>query len=92
MALESRLIALNCLIAEQSAMDGTLASGRTPDTPDAAILVYPRDDMPGLFEIGDGHHRVAAAMRRGDTHITAQVETYADDEPYKPPFYVFPSA
>jgi len=84
---ERRLLPLTDLIANDKNMREVLSSGRRSETV-GAIHVWPRDDMPG-FEIGDGHHRVADAIRRGETHIDSEVEPWPDEEQYDPPFYDF---
>lgn len=83
-------IPLACLIAEIDAMQDTLDLGVPSDTPHDPILVRCRDDMTGRFELADGHHRVAAALRRGERFVEAEIDPLVDDEPYEPPFFRFP--
>ena len=82
-----RNLPLDQLVTEDRAMREVLSSGRTSKTR-GAIHVFPRHDMPG-YEISDGHHRVADAIRAGKTEIRAEIEPWPDDEQYEPPFYNF---
>lgn len=77
------------LIAQREDMQDVLDSGRISDTPSTPIYVRVREDMPGKYEIADGHHRVAEALRNGATHIAARVDEIPDDEPLEEPFYDF---
>ena len=70
-------------------MSEVLGSGRRSETPHAPVAVNVRDDMPGRYEIADGHHRVAESLRRGDTHVRALIDLRPDEEPYEAPFYDF---
>lgn len=79
---------LTALRTSDRAMRETLASGRTSDTPDAPIEVC-LSDTEGVYEIVDGHHRVAQAILRGAISVEAVVYDYVDDEPYEPPYYDF---
>lgn len=85
----TRTLPLTALIVEQDAMVSVLESGRISDTPDEPIYVCARVDMPGRYEISDGLHRVAAAIRAGRSEIRADVNPDPDDEPYEKPFYDF---
>jgi len=80
---------LTDLITSHDNMREVLSSGRVSDTPDDPIYVMPRHDMPGKYEIADGHHRAADALRRGLTHLDALVDNIPDDEPYEAPFFNF---
>jgi hypothetical protein len=80
---------LTSLIARQDDMQEVLDSNRRTDSPGEPIWVKARDDMPGKYEIADGHHRVADVIRAGGTHISADLDPDEDDEPYDPPFYDF---
>jgi ParB-like chromosome segregation protein Spo0J len=77
-------VSLDQLVTSDRSMREVLGSGRTSKTP-GPIHVFPRDDMPG-FEISDGHHRVADAIRAGKTEIDAEIEPGPDDEQYEPPY------
>lgn len=70
-------------------MEETFNSGRASDTPDAPVEVCLRDGSKGRFEIVDGHHRVAHAIRQGRTDVQVVIVPYVDDEPYEEPFYPF---
>lgn len=70
-------------------MEEVLGSGRRSDTPDLPILVNARADMPGYFEIADGHHRVAEAIRKDRASIAAVIDPQPDTEPYDEPFFDF---
>lgn len=83
------LLPLDTLITSDAAMRSVIESQRESETPESPILVNPRTDNAG-YEIADGHHRVARALREGNSHILAIVEPVPDDEPYEPPFYRFP--
>lgn len=89
MPLPQATLPLTALVTTVDAMTETLASGRVSDTPDAPLWVKARPDLPGLWEIADGHHRVAAAIRAGRATILADLDPIPDDEPYEPPFYDF---
>lgn len=82
-------VALVDLVATAEAMAEVLASGRCSDTPDEPVWLKARDDMPGRWEIADGHHRVAAAIRAGATTVLADLDPVPDDELYEPPFHDF---
>ena len=82
-------VPLTALIAEQGAMSEVLASGRVSDTPDERVWLKASPDHPGCWEIADGHHRVAAALKTGQTTIAADLDPISDDEPYNEPFYDF---
>lgn len=65
-------------------MQDVLTSGRVSDTPYAPVTLTAREDLPGHWEIADGHHRVAAAIRDGYTVIVADLDSCPDEEPYEP--------
>lgn len=67
----------------------TLASGRSSESPGEPVEVTVRKDEPGRYEVADGHHRIAEAIRNGLTHIDADAWPKPDDEPLEPPFYDF---
>lgn len=89
--LELVTLALSDLVTSEVAMVEVLQSGRVSDTPEEPISVCVRVDAPGFFEVSDGHHRIAAALRADLRDIRAYVRAEPDDEPYMPPFYVFPA-
>lgn len=80
---------LTDLVTEHQCLQDVLDSGRLSETPDAPLYVKARVDMPGKFEIADGHHRVAAALRAGIRSLPADADAQPDDEPYQPPFFDF---
>lgn len=84
-----RDVPLACLVTTREAMTEVLTSGRISETPNAAVWLKPAPGLPGLWEIADGHHRVAQAMRDGTRTIRAELDDAPDDEPYEPPFYDF---
>lgn len=82
-------IPLTAILAREDDMQDVLDSGRVSDTPDDPVLVRASEEFPGLWEIADGHHRVAHALRTGHTTVMALLDPVPDDEPYEPPFYDF---
>lgn len=80
---------LTGLLAREPDMQEVLDSGRVSDTPDAPVLLRASEAFPGLWEIADGHHRVAHALRTGRATVMALLDPGYDDEPYEPPFYDF---
>lgn len=82
-------VALTNLVTPARCMDEVLASGRASDTPDAPAWLKARSDMPGKWEIADGHHRVAQAIREGRTTVLGDLDLIPDDEPYEGPFFDF---
>jgi hypothetical protein len=82
-------VPLVSLITNRSSMDEVVRSGRQSETPGERPWLKVRADMPGRYEIADGHHRVADAFRRGETHIEADIDPTPDEEPYSGPFYDF---
>lgn len=91
LGLVRRTLPLSAILATRAAMDEVIVSERLSETPDAPIFVKARQDMPGLWELADGHHRVAAALRQGRLTIEADCDPQPDDEPLSPPFYLFPT-
>ncbi len=80
------------IITDASAMRWTIdhvRQGHRSDTPEAACWLKARLDMPGFYELADGHHRVADALLRGATTVRAELDPIPDDEPYEGPFYDF---
>lgn len=78
------------LVTTFDAIDSAAASGRLSETPDAPIELCLREGVPGRFEICDGHHRLAAVLRRGELHANVEIIDQIDDEPYEPPYATFP--
>ena len=89
LALRSGRLPLTALIAEHAAMEETLASGRISETPEEPVYVKARPDLSGKWEIADGHHRVAAAIRGKLPSVAVLMDQLPDDEPYDEPFYPF---
>lgn len=79
---------LTALLAADAAMRATLQSGRRSQSPDEPVLVRATPDAT-LWEVADGHHRIAHALREGRTHITVDIDPVPDDEPLTGPFYDF---
>ncbi|MFZ2528465.1 MAG: ParB N-terminal domain-containing protein [Rhodococcus sp. (in: high G+C Gram-positive bacteria)] len=84
-------VPLSALVTPATDMAAVLASGRVSDTPDEPILLRACADQPGRFEVADGHHRIAAALRAGRHEINAYIDPVPDGEPHQPPFYPFPN-
>lgn len=82
------VVPLTRLVTPSAVMSEVIRSGRESDTPDEPVLLRARGDGEG-YEIADGHHRVAGAVKRGDSHVVADVDDVPDDEPYEPPFHDF---
>lgn len=80
---------LSALVTTHTAMTETLDSGRESDSPDEPVLVRARMDDPSRWEIADGHHRVARAIRRGASSVRVEFDTTFDDEPYEGQLYDF---
>jgi len=80
---------LTQLVTTAEAMREVLVSGRVSDTPQAPVLVRAREDDPTRWEIADGHHRVAQAIREGRTEVLVEFDTVFDDEPYGGELYDF---
>lgn len=91
--LQSAHLPLTDLISPHGDMAGVLDDydnlGHRSETPDDPIYVKARHDIPGKYEIADGHHRVADAIRNGRDHVRALIDPYEDEEPYEAPFYDF---
>lgn len=86
---ETATLPVTDLITTRAAMTEVLGSDRVSDTPDAPVLVRARQDDPTRWEIADGHHRVAEALRDGRTEVKVVFDTGFDDEPYEGDFYDF---
>lgn len=86
---------LAALVTTERAMQEVLArydAGARSESPDEPIWVGVRADLPGRFEVKDGHLRAAAALRAGRDSIVVDIDTVADDEPYEAPFFDFADA
>lgn len=42
-----------------------------------------------VYEVCDGHHRIAADLLAGHTHLVVDIDPIPDDEPLEGPFYDF---
>lgn len=85
-------VPLSALVADHDTMVGVVrdvVGGLVSETPHEPVDLCLRVDATGRYEIADGHHRVAAAMLAGETHIVADIYPMGDDEPYEGPFYDF---
>lgn len=82
------LVPLTALVAEARSMELVLAEDVRSQTPHEPVLLRVRDDMDEV-EIADGLHRVADVIRAGGTHVLADIDDVADEEPLQPPFYDF---
>lgn len=80
---------LATLVTDHAVMTAVLDAATPSDTPDEPIWVRVRTNLDGRYEIADGHHRVAAAIKAGHTHVWADIDTVPDDEPYQGPFFDF---
>ena len=80
------------LVTAASDMEAVLSSGRLSLIPDEPIEVCLSPEGDGLYEIVDGHHRVAQAIREGRTEVSAHIYAYFDDEPYEKPHFDFAAA
>ena len=49
------------------------------------------NNFPGIFELDDGHHRVAQALRNKHYWLDAVIHSEFNDEPYETPYYQFPA-
>lgn len=83
------IVPLTALITTRAAMTEVLASGRTSDTPHDPIWLNASAAHPGMWEIADGHHRVARALRVGAATVPALLDPVPDEEPYEEPYYYF---
>jgi hypothetical protein len=79
--------------------------GAVSETPDEAAFVCSIDEQYDAltafvaqsgtdfsqftFEVCDGHHRIAAAMLDGHTHIVVDIDLIPDDEPLVGPYFDF---
>jgi hypothetical protein len=86
---ERRTVRLTDLIARKADMEEVFSSGRRSEDSSQPIWVKARSDTPGLYEVADGHHRIADAIRNGRDTIEADIDSMPDDEPLEPPFYDF---
>jgi hypothetical protein len=80
---------ITALVTTSSAMTEVLVSGRPSESPDDPVLVRAREGDPTRWEVADGHHRVADAIRAGRTSVTVEFDTCFDDEPYEGDLYDF---
>lgn len=80
-------VPLTSLVTTHQAMTETLASRRATTTEGPVEVCF--SSWTDRYEISDGHHRVAQAIREGRTHIEVILSHYHDDEPYQAPFYDF---
>ncbi|WP_251153607.1 hypothetical protein [Cellulosimicrobium sp. Marseille-Q4280] len=80
---------ITALITTASAMTEVLTSGRRSESPDDPVLVRAREDDPARWEVADGHHRLADAIRAGRTTVAVEFDTCFDDEPYEGELYDF---
>lgn len=83
------LVPLTAIVTSHAAMVEALTCDRESETPDEPVWLRVRADVPGRYEIADGHHRVAAALRAGHTTVLADIDLVPDDEPYQAPFFDF---
>lgn len=90
--IRARRFPLSAILARQEDMAEVLASGRVSRTPDAPVELRIRPDLPGLYELCDGHHRIADKIRKGETHTDADIDLCPDDEPLQGPFWDFAGA
>ena len=86
-------VRLDRIAALHEDMSETLGSGRESETPEAPLLlrVEETDSLDGFtrFELSDGHHRAAHALRAGDCWVEAEIDPRPDEEPLEGPFYDF---
>ena len=85
-------IAMTHLIAEHQSMVNTITSGRTSDSTGQPVELCLHEGTDAHFEVTDGHHRLADALRRGETHIDVLISAYHDDEPYDGDYFDFAAA
>lgn len=90
--LRRAVVPLTVVLANDADMCEVLASGRVSETPDAPVWLNARPDMPGLWELANGHHRVADLLRRGVSEVDAELDPCEDDEPLEGPFFDFAAA
>lgn len=86
----SALVRLDRILANRDDLAAVLASGR-PSHTDAPILLNARDGEPCRFELADGHHRIATALRTRRSWACSLIDPCEDDEPLSGPFYTFPA-
>lgn len=85
-------VPLAALVTDHDTMVGVVRDvfgGLVSETPDEPIDLCLRDDVAGRYEVSDGHHRIAAALLAGETHVMADIWPLSDEEPYEGPFYDF---
>lgn len=73
-----------CTIPDQADFFRPLTAA-TDTTSDLAHAAYARF----TYEVCDGHHRIAADLLAGHTHIVVDIDPNPDDEPLHGPFYDF---
>ena len=83
------MVPIAALVTTYAAVTQCARTGRVSESPDEPLDLTVRSDVPGRYEISDGHHRVVAALRAGHTHLRADIWPVPDDEPYTGPFYDF---
>ena len=84
-----------CTLVENDShacMQAVLDAAVPSDTPDEPVWLRVREDVVGRYEIADGHHRVATALKAGQTHLWADIDVVPDEEPYEGPFFDFAAA
>jgi hypothetical protein len=84
-----RRLPLTWLVAARDAVAAALASGDCSPAPDRPIPARCRWGPDGLYEVRDGLYRVAAAIRRGERTIDADIDPVPSAEPLRPPFWDF---
>lgn len=73
-----------CTIDDQSAFFRPFTAAATT----AGDITSP-DFAQFTFEVCDGHHRIAADLLAGHTHLVVDIDPIPDDEPLEGPFYDF---
>ena len=86
------VVPLTVVLANDADMREVLAAGRASETPSEPVWLKARADTPGLWELADGHHRVADLLRRGAGEVDAELDPVPDDEPLEGPFFDFAAA
>lgn len=71
-----------CTVPEQSDFFRPLTASATGEEQNPAFAQF-------TYEVCDGHHRVAADLLAGHTHIVVDIDPNPDDEPLDGPFYDF---
>ena len=77
------------LLTNHRSMVEVISSLRVSETPDAPVELCRVEGRDDLFEIVDGHHRLARRLRNGETTVPVWITDDYDDEPYQGPFYDF---